>query len=172
MTGLPTGAAREDADIFFAQPKLQTFWLAYLSLSPPPTNPTNPTQSLSPMSSKLKKDLRTAPQHNFGWNAVDIGPKRDLVAELAAAFRQQSKVLLPHKVAPSNSLRRLYSGCTTACSSGSTRSTCRTSAATSPGKSAGRPAVQRRVQPGVRDQQGDAGADGPGHHLQAGGAVV
>jgi len=32
-------------------------------------------------------------KHNFGWNAADIGPKRDLVAELAAAFRQQSKVV-------------------------------------------------------------------------------
>ena len=34
-----------------------------------------------------------ARQRNFGWNSVDIGPKRDVVAELSSAFRAQQKVV-------------------------------------------------------------------------------
>ena len=29
---------------------------------------------------------------NFGWNSVEVGPKKDIVGELAEAFKKQGKV--------------------------------------------------------------------------------
>ena len=32
--------------------------------------------------------------HNFGWNARDVGPKRDIIGELEKAFRQEEDDIL------------------------------------------------------------------------------